>query len=137
MRNFRKSCVMEVFAAAANGTSSCGNLLHPQAVDTPHKEIDHLFARFIQFIRAVLPDDELVGDPLVHSADARGHSIVRNLPFAQVGVIPLNAYGLTECTAAITFTHQSDGEEKLTYSVGKSISCIEMVLKDDDRNIVP
>ena len=54
-----------------------------------------------------------------------------------VGIIPLNAYGLTECTAAITFTHQEDGEEKLTYSVGKPISCIEMVLKDDDDNIVP
>ncbi|HOG08249.1 MAG: class I adenylate-forming enzyme family protein [Syntrophales bacterium] len=54
-----------------------------------------------------------------------------------VGVIPLNAYGLTETTAAITYTHPSHGEEKLTYSVGKPVPSIQMVLKDDDGNIMP
>jgi len=54
-----------------------------------------------------------------------------------VGVVPRNAYGLTECSAAITFTHPSHGEEKLTYSVGKPIPSISLVLKDDDGKILP
>ncbi len=54
----------------------------------------------------------------------------------KLGVIPLNAYGLTECSAAITYTNPSQDEEKLTYSVGRPISSIDLVIKDEAENIV-
>ncbi|NPU85853.1 MAG: AMP-binding protein [Syntrophaceae bacterium] len=55
----------------------------------------------------------------------------------QVGVMPRNAYGLTEASGTVTFTHPDDGEEKLTYSVGRPVPSIQLVLKDEEGNGVP
>ncbi len=56
---------------------------------------------------------------------------------AKMGVMPRNAYGLTEVSGAITFTHPSHGEEKLKYSVGKAIPGVDLVILDEGRNILP
>ncbi|MBN2282347.1 MAG: acyl--CoA ligase [Deltaproteobacteria bacterium] len=55
----------------------------------------------------------------------------------KLGVIPRNAYGLTEVSGAVTYTHPDDGTEKLTYSVGKPIPGVDLVIKDFDENILP
>lgn len=55
----------------------------------------------------------------------------------QFGVLPRNAYGLSEVSGAITYTHPSHGLEKLTYSVGKTIPAVELVIKDDNGKILP
>lgn len=56
---------------------------------------------------------------------------------AKMGVMPRNAYGLTEVSGAITFTHPSHGEEKLKYSVGRAIPGVDLVILDEGRNILP
>jgi len=56
---------------------------------------------------------------------------------AKMGVMPRNAYGLTEVSGAITFTHPSHGEEKLKYSVGKAIPGVDLVIMDEQHKILP
>jgi len=53
------------------------------------------------------------------------------------GVMPQNAYGLTEVSGAITFTQIEHGEEKLKYTVGVPINGIELAIMDPEFNILP
>ena len=55
----------------------------------------------------------------------------------RMGVMPQNAYGLTEVSGAITFTQLEHGEEKLKYTVGMAIPGIELAIMDPDHNILP
>ena len=60
------------------------------------------------------------------------------LAFRQkLGITPRNAYGLTEVSGAVTYTHPDDGEAKLSYSVGRPIPEVDLALKDEDGRIVP
>ena len=54
----------------------------------------------------------------------------------QLGITPLNAYGLTEVSAAITYTPRNCDEEKLTHSVGKPVPSVQLVLKDRNGEVV-
>jgi acyl-CoA synthetase (AMP-forming)/AMP-acid ligase II len=56
---------------------------------------------------------------------------------AKMGVMPRNAYGLTEVSGAVTFTHPDHGEEKLKYSVGKAIPGVDLVIMDERHTILP
>jgi fatty-acyl-CoA synthase len=56
---------------------------------------------------------------------------------AKMGVMPRNAYGLTEVSGAITFTHPNHGEEKLKYSVGRAIPGVDLVIMDEQHKILP
>jgi fatty-acyl-CoA synthase len=53
------------------------------------------------------------------------------------GVMPQNAYGLTEVSGGITFTQIEHGEEKLKYTVGVPINGIDLQIMDPDFNILP
>ncbi|MGV8081957.1 MAG: class I adenylate-forming enzyme family protein [Syntrophales bacterium] len=55
----------------------------------------------------------------------------------KMGVMPRNAYGLTEVSGAVTFTHPDHGEEKLKYSVGRAIPGVDLVVMDERNNILP
>jgi len=55
----------------------------------------------------------------------------------RMGVMPQNAYGLTEVSGAITFTQLEDGEEKLKYTVGKVIPGVELAIMDMESNKLP
>ncbi|MGD0855255.1 MAG: AMP-binding protein [Dehalococcoidia bacterium] len=55
----------------------------------------------------------------------------------KIGVMPRNAYGLTEVSGAITYTLSGDSEEKLKYTVGKPIAGIEVAIMDENRKILP
>lgn len=55
----------------------------------------------------------------------------------RMGVMPLNAYGLTESTGTITFTHPEHGEEKLKHTVGIPIPGVKVAIMDQDNNILP
>ena len=46
------------------------------------------------------------------------------------GVMPQNAYGLTEVSGAITFTQVEHGEEKLKNTVGIPIQGIDVAIQD-------
>jgi acyl-CoA synthetase (AMP-forming)/AMP-acid ligase II len=54
----------------------------------------------------------------------------------RMGVMPLNAYGLTESTGTITLTHPEDGEEKLKYTVGTPFPGVEVSIMDQNNNIL-
>jgi len=54
----------------------------------------------------------------------------------KMGVMPQNAYGLTEVSGAITFTRLEHGEEKLKHTVGVAIPGIELAIMDLDANIL-
>jgi len=55
----------------------------------------------------------------------------------KMGVMPQNAYGLTEVSGAITFTKLEHGEEKLKHTVGVAIPGIELAITDMDGNVLP
>jgi fatty-acyl-CoA synthase len=55
----------------------------------------------------------------------------------KLGVMPRNAYGLTEVSGAITYTLAGDSEDKLKYTVGKPITGIEVAIMDEKKNILP
>lgn len=55
----------------------------------------------------------------------------------KLGVMPQNAYGLTEVSGAITFTQIEHGEEKLKHTVGVPINGIDLAIMDPDYNILP
>ena len=54
-----------------------------------------------------------------------------------MGVMPQNAYGLTEVSGAVTCTLLDHGEEKLKYTVGVPQAGIELAIMDDEGNILP
>jgi fatty-acyl-CoA synthase len=54
----------------------------------------------------------------------------------KMGVMPQNAYGLTEVSGAITFTKIEHGEEKLKHTVGVAIPGIELAIMDPEFNIL-
>ncbi len=56
---------------------------------------------------------------------------------SKMGVMPQNAYGLTEVSGAITFTRLEHGEEKLKHTVGMAIPGIELAIMDMDANSLP
>lgn len=55
----------------------------------------------------------------------------------KMGVMPQNAYGLTEVSGAITYTQIEHGEEKLKNTVGIPIEGIEVAIQDMQNNILP
>lgn len=55
----------------------------------------------------------------------------------KMGVLPRNAYGLTEVSGAITFTHPDHGLDKLKSTVGRPIEGIDIAILDDDGNVLP
>jgi fatty-acyl-CoA synthase len=55
----------------------------------------------------------------------------------RMGVMPQNAYGLTEVSGAVTFTQLEDGEDKLKYTVGKVIPGVELAIMDMEEHILP
>jgi len=55
---------------------------------------------------------------------------------SKLGVMPQNAYGLTEVSGAITFTQIEHGEQKLKHTVGVPISGIELAIMDPEFNIL-
>jgi acyl-CoA synthetase (AMP-forming)/AMP-acid ligase II len=55
----------------------------------------------------------------------------------KLGVMPQNAYGLTEVSGGITFTQIEHGEEKLKHTVGVPINGIELAIMDPEFNILP
>ncbi len=54
----------------------------------------------------------------------------------KMGVMPRNAYGLTEVSGAVTFTHPDHGEEKLKYAVGRAIPGVDLVIMDERNTIL-
>ena len=55
---------------------------------------------------------------------------------SKFGVMPQNAYGLTEVSGAITFTQIEQGEEKLKHTVGVPINGIELAIMDPEFKIL-
>lgn len=55
----------------------------------------------------------------------------------KMGVLPRNAYGLTEVSGAITFTHPDHGPEKLKSTVGRPIEGIDLEIVDLAGNFLP
>ncbi len=55
----------------------------------------------------------------------------------RMGVLPRNAYGLTEVSGAITFTRPDHGEEKIRNSVGRPMEGITIAVMDDKNNPLP
>ena len=55
----------------------------------------------------------------------------------RMGVMPQNAYGLTEVSGAITFTQLEHGEEKLKHTVGMAIPGVELAIMDIEGNKLP
>lgn len=55
----------------------------------------------------------------------------------KMGVLPRNAYGLTEVSGAITFTHPDHGPDKLKATVGRPVEGIDLVIVDPGGNILP
>lgn len=53
------------------------------------------------------------------------------------GVMPQNAYGLTEVSGAITYTQIEHGEEKLKNTVGIPLEGIDVAIQDTQNNILP
>ncbi|MBN1375047.1 MAG: acyl--CoA ligase [Dehalococcoidia bacterium] len=56
---------------------------------------------------------------------------------SKMGVMPQNAYGLTEVSGAITYTQIEHGEEKLRNTVGIPIEGIDVAIQDMQNNILP
>ena len=54
-----------------------------------------------------------------------------------MGVMPQNAYGLTEVSGAITCTMPEHSEDKLKYTVGVPSPGIDLAIMDADGNILP
>ncbi|HWR67867.1 MAG TPA: AMP-binding protein [Desulfomonilia bacterium] len=55
----------------------------------------------------------------------------------KMGVLPRNAYGLTEVSGAITFTHPDHGPEKLQSTVGRPMEGIDLAILDESGNTLP
>jgi fatty-acyl-CoA synthase len=55
----------------------------------------------------------------------------------KMGVLPRNAYGLTEVSGAITFTHPDHGPEKLKSTVGRPMEGIDLAIVDPAGNMLP
>ncbi len=55
----------------------------------------------------------------------------------RMGVLPRNAYGLTEVSGAITFTRPEHGEEKIRNSVGRPMEGITIAVMDERNNPLP
>ena len=55
----------------------------------------------------------------------------------RMGVMPQNAYGLTEVSGAITFTQLEHGEEKLKHTVGVAIPGVDLAIMDIEGNKLP
>ncbi|MFH1138686.1 MAG: class I adenylate-forming enzyme family protein [Pseudomonadota bacterium] len=90
-------------------------------------------------LELLLPDIEkydfsAVTFPIVSSQPCPSEMImaIKN----RFGVMPLNAYGLTEVSGAITFTAKDSPLEKLKYSVGRPINGLEMVIMNERDEIL-
>jgi fatty-acyl-CoA synthase len=55
----------------------------------------------------------------------------------RMGVMPQNAYGLTEVSGAVTFTQLEHGEEKLKHTVGMAIPGVDLAIMDIEGNKLP
>ncbi len=55
----------------------------------------------------------------------------------RMGVLPRNAYGLTEVSGAITFTRPEHGEEKIRNTVGRPMEGTMIAVIDEKNNILP
>ncbi len=55
----------------------------------------------------------------------------------RMGVLPRNAYGLTEVSGAITFTRPEHGEDRIQNSVGQPMEGITIAIMDDKNTILP
>lgn len=55
----------------------------------------------------------------------------------RLGVLPLNAYSLTETSGAITFTRQEQGEVKLLKTAGLPMPGVEIAIMDERNAVLP
>ena len=55
----------------------------------------------------------------------------------RMGILPVNAYGLTEVSGAITFTSPEQGIEILKTTVGKPMDEVELAIMDEHGRILP
>lgn len=55
----------------------------------------------------------------------------------RMGVLPRNAYGLTEVSGAITFTRPEHGEDRIRNSVGRPMEGTTIAVMDEKNTILP
>lgn len=55
----------------------------------------------------------------------------------RMGVLPRNAYGLTEVSGAITFTGPDNSEDKVRNTVGRPVEGTSIAVMDEKNNVLP